>query len=76
MMIDWKPALKTAAFSTTAGVKSVQFLLSSDFNGTIGGVAFLGSAWSVIPAEASMGNSLGPINVTISAGNVIPIYSN
>ena len=76
MLVDWKPISYTANFATVSGVKGVQFLLSSDFTGTIAGVSFPGGAWTVIPADAPDGGQLAPINVVVTTGTVVILYKN
>lgn len=59
-----------ASGNVTAGAFSVSFLPSSDFDGTIDGIAYLGSEWQVIPFQASEGKTLPAIAYTRTAGTL------
>ncbi len=62
---------ETTDGSVEGGVyTSVVFLPSSDFDGTIKGVSFLGSDWSVIPFGCGDGEKLGVIEYTFNAGTL------
>lgn len=57
--------------STESGVyRSVQFLLSSDFEGTIAGATMDAASWAVIPFEAPKGEKLDSIAYTVTAGSL------
>lgn len=69
---NYSPAFtsSTAAGSTTAGSRYVLFIFSSDFVGTIGGVAFTGAADSSLELRAPEGDTFAAIPWTRSAGTV------
>jgi len=66
--------VSTASFTTDttveAGAKSVTFIFSSDFSGKIGGTSFSGANDASIDFAAPNGETLGQIDVTVSAGTV------
>lgn len=57
--------------SVAAGARRIEFLLDSDFEGTIDGVAFSGADdYSVGPFVADGGNTLDAIDYEITAGGL------
>jgi hypothetical protein len=60
----------TGNTTVDAGAKSVTFIFSSDFAGKIGGVDFSGTNDASIDFSAPNGETLGPIEVIVSAGTV------
>lgn len=56
--------------SVAAGSRSVTFIFSSDFAGTIAGGAFAGATDASVDFVAPFGGTLGAIAVTVSAGTV------
>lgn len=60
----------TANTIVDAGSKSVAFIFSSDFTGSIGGVAFSGANDASIDFNGPHGEVLGPIDVIVTAGTV------
>jgi hypothetical protein len=61
-----------ASASTSAGVKSVTFLASSDFSGTVLGQAFPASA--TLTFDAPNGDTLGAMAFTRAAGTLFIYY--
>lgn len=59
----------TTGATVAAGKFSVEFVFSSDFAGTILGIAWAGTADAVKSFEAPPGRTLGAIVYTISAGS-------
>jgi hypothetical protein len=60
-----------ASGSVAAGKRFIEFMLSADFAGTIGGVTFAGTTdYSVGPFIAPVADTLGAIAYTISAGSM------
>lgn len=58
--------------SVAAGKRYIEFILSSDFAGTIGGQIIAGSAFAVYgPLRAPDGSVFGVLNYTISAGSAV-----
>jgi hypothetical protein len=60
----------TGNTTVDAGAKSVTFIFSSDFAGKVGGVSFDGTKDASIDFPAPNGETLGPIDVIVSAGTV------
>lgn len=56
--------------STTAGKRSVTFILSSDFAGTINSATYAGTADAVVQFEAPVGTKLSAISWTRTAGSL------
>lgn len=57
--------------SVAAGARSVEFLFSSDFAGTVDGETFAGATdYSLGPLVAPQGDTLGAIAYTRSAGSI------
>lgn len=56
--------------SVAAGARSVTFIFSSDFTGTIAGGAFAGATDASVDFVGPLGSTLGAIAVTVSAGTV------
>lgn len=52
------------------GARSVTFLFSSDYTGTIKGIAFAGTRDVQITLEAPDGDTLGDIAYTVTAGTL------
>ena len=65
------PTITLVAESGTipAGAKSLTFIFSSDFAGTVLGVAFAGGADSTISLTAPVGDTLTAVVYTVSAGS-------
>jgi hypothetical protein len=65
-----KADTKTASFITPAGLRSVQFIFSSDFTGNIGSAPFNGATDYEKTFEADAGQTLDSISVTITTGSL------
>lgn len=60
----------SASGTVASGARSVQFIFSADFTGTIQGVAYSGATDAVQPFTASFNDTLGAITYTRSAGSL------
>jgi hypothetical protein len=54
-----------------SGMRHIEFILSSDFAGTINGATFAGALVGVYAIEAPAGEHLAGMNYTIGAGSAI-----
>jgi hypothetical protein len=61
----------TSGATIAAGKHHIEFILSSDFAGTIGGVTFTGGVGVYSPGDAPPGASLGALVYTVTAGSAI-----
>lgn len=69
---QYTPAItvETGDGTIDAGKRHIEFILSSDFAGTIQGAAISGATLSVYdPGAPPVGSTLGAVGYTISAGN-------
>lgn len=62
-------AVVNASGSVAAGARKVTFIFSTDFAGTVMGVAFSGANDAALPIESDGGNTLAAIAYTITAGS-------
>lgn len=60
----------TTSGSVTRGARSVTFIFSSDFAGTVAGVAFAGATDSSFTPPIQTGDTFSAIAYTVTAGNV------
>ncbi len=63
-------AAVTSNTTVEAGAKSVTFIFNTDFSGKVAGAAFVGANDASIDFVAPNGETLGPIDVIVSAGTV------
>lgn len=72
-VITPKTSVATGSGSVGAGARHIEFILSTDFVGTINGAVFDNtvstSSVSVYPLDAPPGSTFGVIPYTISAGS-------
>lgn len=61
---------KTTSGTVAAGARGVLFVFSSDFTGTINGVAWAGSADSYYQPPIQAGDTFAAIAYTVTAGTV------
>lgn len=64
-----KVTLETASFEVPAGLLSFDLIFSSDFTGTINGVAYSGTT-DARQSFDGYGDLLGGLLVTVTTGNV------
>lgn len=61
--------LYTASFEVPAGYTSFDLIFSSDFTGTVGGVAYAGTT-DAVQSFTGNGTLLGSIRVVVTTGSV------
>jgi hypothetical protein len=62
--------LATASGTVSKGMQEVTLIFSSDFEGTVQGVAFDGSTDASLTLRAQAGQTLGQVRYTITAGSI------
>lgn len=73
--VDLSGVLVTTSGSTRASVRAVTFIFSSDFTGTISGIAFSGATDTSFTPPIQSGDSFVAISYVVTTGSIRIMYT-